>query len=136
MTDTYRIFCDYIREHGLLEADDHVIAGVSGGADSMCLLIMLEKLAKEMDLHLTAVHINHHLRGGEADQDEAFVKEFCSKRDIRCVAVQADVRGFAEKQGLSIEEAGRIARYKAFQQMAPRLAEERKMKKFQDDNHT
>ena len=74
----------------------------------MCLLILLEKLAQEMELGLTVVHVNHHLRGEEADQDEAFVKEFCKGRGISCVAVQADVRGYAEKQGFSLEEAGRI----------------------------
>ena len=76
------------------------------------------KLAKEIDLELTAVHVNHQLRGEEADSDEAFVKQFCAERGIRCVAVQADVSGYAKKQGLSLEEAGRIARYKTFQQLA------------------
>ncbi len=123
MADIYKVFCDFIKEQGLLEAGDHVIAGVSGGADSMCLLILLEKLSKEMELQLTAVHVNHHLRGEEADQDEAFVKEFCSGRGIRCVAVQADVKGFAEKRGLSLEEAGRIARYKTFQQLAAKISQ-------------
>lgn len=122
MADTYKVFCDYIREQGLLEAGDHVIAGVSGGADSMCLLILLKKLTEEMELGLTAVHMNHHLRGEEADQDEAFVKEFCHDHGIRCVAVQADVKSFAQKQGLSIEEAGRIARYKAFRQLADKIS--------------
>ena len=87
----------------------------------MCLLILLEKLAQEMELGLTVVHVNHHLRGEEADQDEAFVKEFCKGRGIPCVAVQADVRGYAEKQGISIEEAGRIARYKTFRQLADKI---------------
>ena len=123
MADTYKVFCDYIQEQDLLEAGDHVIAGVSGGADSMCLLILLEKLAKEMDLQLTAVHVNHHLRGDEAGEDEAFVKEFCSSRGIRCVAVQADVKSFAQKQGLSLEEAGRIARYKTFQQLSAKISD-------------
>lgn len=121
MTDTYRLFCDYIKEHELIEEKDHVIAGVSGGADSMCLLILLERLSEDMDISLTVVHVNHHLRGEDADRDEAFVKEFCSERGIRCVAVQADVRGYAKKQGISIEEAGRIARYKTFQQLAMKI---------------
>ena len=123
MTDIYRIFCDYVQEHGLIEEQSHIIAGVSGGADSMCLLVLLKRLSGDMGFELTAVHVNHHLRGKEADEDEAFVKEFCQERDIRCVAVQADVAGYAEKRGLSIEEAGRIARYQTFRQVAEKIRE-------------
>lgn len=122
MADAYRIFFQYVKEHTLFSENDHVIAGISGGADSMCLLVMLEKLSKEMNFSLTAVHVNHLLRGLEADRDEAFVKEFCKNRGITCVAVNAAVKSYAAEHDMSIEEAGRIARYQAFYQVAKKLA--------------
>ena len=69
----------YVREHGMLEEQDTVIAGISGGADSVCLLCVLLMLKREYDLRLFAVHVNHGLRGEEADADEAFVEELCRK---------------------------------------------------------
>ena len=122
MADAYRVFYNYVKEHALFCENDHVIAGVSGGADSMCLLVMLDKLSKEMDFSLTVVHVNHLLRGLEADRDESFVKEFCKNREITCVAVNAAVKSYAAEHDLSIEEAGRIARYQAFYQVARKIA--------------
>ena len=122
MSDIYRIFCDYIEQHNIFQERDHVIVGLSGGADSMCLLVLLKRLAGELSLRLTAVHVNHQLRGPEADADEQFVKEFCEKRKIPCVAVHAAVRSYAFSRNLSLEEAGRIARYQTFYQVARKIA--------------
>ena len=85
MADAYSVFREYVKENNLFQEEDHVIAGISGGADSMCLLVMLKKLAGEMNLKLTAVHVNHLIRGLEADRDEAFVKDFCKEQDIPCI---------------------------------------------------
>ncbi|MBQ9031079.1 MAG: tRNA lysidine(34) synthetase TilS [Parasporobacterium sp.] len=122
MADIYRTFCDYITENQMIQEEDHVIAGVSGGADSICLLLLLHQMSEELRFRLTAVHVNHRIRGGEADEDEAFVKDFCKERKIPCVAVKADVPGYAKEHGLSLEEAGRIARYQTFYQVARKLA--------------
>ena len=122
MADAYSVFCGYIRDNGFFAEEDHVIAGVSGGADSMCLLVMLHKYADEKNLKLTAVHVNHQLRGEEADRDEAFVKDFCREKKIPCVGVRADVGSYASSHGLSLEEAGRIARYQTFYQVARKIA--------------
>lgn len=65
---------EYMREQHMIEPGDRVIAGVSGGADSVCLLAALRLLQKELDFSLVCVHVNHGLRGAEAERDEAFVK--------------------------------------------------------------
>lgn len=122
MPDVYKSFCDFAGEHHIFAGGDHIIAGVSGGADSMCLLVLLHRLSQDMDFRLTAVHVNHQLRGSESDEDEAFVKEFCRKEQIPCVAVHAAVREYAQQHGFSLEEAGRIARYQTFYQVARKIS--------------
>ena len=64
----------YVKEWQMLEKDDIVIAGVSGGADSVCLLFMLSELKEEIGFSLRAVHVNHGIRGEAADADEKYVR--------------------------------------------------------------
>lgn len=109
---------EYIREKGLLEKRDVIIAGVSGGADSMCMLSILLELSDELELSITVVHVNHGIRGESAERDEGFVKEFCRKHDVDFVAFHADIPGMAEKERLTLEEAGRRFRYSAFEKTA------------------
>lgn len=88
-----------------------VLAAVSGGLDSMCLLHLLTTWGREQNLRVTAAHFNHRLRGEAADRDEAFVREFCARWEIPCVCGSGDTRALAEREGLSIEEAARQLRY-------------------------
>lgn len=88
-----------------------ILCAVSGGLDSMCLLHMLDAWRKERGGQMIAAHFNHQLRGGAADRDEAFVREICAKWDIPLTAGRGDVRDFARRKGLSIEEAARELRY-------------------------
>ena len=122
MSDIYKIFCGYIQENNIISENDHIIIGLSGGADSMCLTALLYAFSQDLKIDLTAVHVNHQLRGTEADEDEKFVKEFCRERKIRCVAVKAAVRDYAFEHGISLEEAGRIARYQTFYQVARKIS--------------
>ena len=78
----------YVKKYHMLQEKDHVIAGVSGGADSVCLLFMLVKLQKEMRFGLTVVHIHHGLRGESADADENYVRALCEKLDVELLAFQ------------------------------------------------
>lgn len=110
----------YVREHGMLEEQDTVIAGISGGADSVCLLCVLLMLKREYGLRLFAVHVNHGLRGEEADADEAFVEELCRRENVPLDVVRVDVARLAREEGLSGEEAGRLARRRAFEEAASR----------------
>ena len=110
----------FIKEKNLLKAGDVCIVGVSGGADSICLLTVLAGLREKMELKLYAVHVNHMIRGTEADADESYVAEYCKKLGIPCDCYHIDVPQLAKEQRLTEEEAGRNARYGAFSQTADR----------------
>ena len=107
----------FIREHGMIESDDVVIAGVSGGADSVCLLFVLWGLKEKLGFKLRVCHVNHGLRGAEADADEAYVKSLCEKLSVPCRFFHEDVESFAKKWKQSPEEAGRTVRRNAFEAM-------------------
>ena len=92
-----------------------VLCAVSGGLDSMCLL---DYMIRQPGFSVAAAHFNHRLRGAEADRDEAFVRDYCAKHGIPFVSGSGDVRSFAEKEGLSIEEAARQLRYACLQETA------------------
>lgn len=111
MYDKVRAF---VEEHAMLQQSDRVIAGISGGADSVCLLCVLEKLQEIYGLALVAVHINHGLRGEEAAADEAYVKALCERKGIPLEIYHMDVDQLAAEKKLSCEEAGREARRQAF----------------------
>ena len=100
-----------IRDHGLIRPGSHVVAGLSGGADSVCLLYVLWQLSREYALSITAVHVNHMLRGTESDADEAFAVDLCRRWDIPIRVFRADIAEISRTSGLSEEEAGREVRY-------------------------
>jgi len=106
-----------IQKHTMLHPQDGVIVGFSGGADSVALLHVLFRLRALYDLRLTAVHVHHGLRGISADEDLAFCRAFCERLGIplRAVFVQADE--FAQAQHITVEEAGRVLRYQAFERI-------------------
>ena len=106
-----------IMASGMICQGDSVVVGVSGGADSVCLLSVLKNLQMSMTLQLTAVHIHHGLRGEAADRDRDFVTALCEDMQIPCVCFQADIRAMARAQHLSEEEAGRKFRYDCFEEV-------------------
>lgn len=105
----------------MFSSGDKVIAAVSGGPDSICLLHILYKLQEEFNIKLYAAHINHCLRGEEADKDEEYVKDFCRKHDIPCFSRKIDINKLAKERGLSSESAGREARYEFFDELFKEL---------------
>ena len=107
---------DFIRKQELFGTGAQVLAAVSGGADSVCLLYLLAQMREEWELEVRAVHVNHGLRGGEADRDAAFTENFCRALSVPCRVRQVDVRGLAASQGLSEEEAARNLRYQALEE--------------------
>ncbi len=111
----------FIKEQEMLLPFDTVIAGVSGGADSVCLLTCLHRLREQYHLNLYAVHVNHMLRGTEADEDEAFVQTLCKNLSIPLHCVREDVKELAMLSGATIEEAGRNLRYRSFEQECERV---------------
>ncbi|MBQ7954746.1 MAG: tRNA lysidine(34) synthetase TilS [Lachnospiraceae bacterium] len=106
----------YVKKHHMLSAGDMVVAGVSGGADSVCLLFVLKELQKTIDFSLMVVHVNHGIRP-EAGADAAYVKDLCSKLQIPCFVAEEKVEILARQQGISTEEAGRKVRYEAFERV-------------------
>lgn len=71
---------NYIRQWKMLEKGDKVVVGLSGGADSVCLFLILEELRKKIGFEILAVHVNHGIRGEEAKADEEFVKTLCEEK--------------------------------------------------------
>lgn len=108
----------FCREQALFSPGEHVLAAVSGGADSMALLALLEALREPLAITLGAVHFHHGLRGDEADRDADFVRSWCEGRGIECIVGRGDVSARAAQTGESIETAARTLRYAFFERCA------------------
>lgn len=106
-----------IKNFPFKENEKHITVALSGGADSMALLTGLNMLKDELGIILSAVHLNHSLRGTESDRDEAFVKEQCSALGIPLICRKEDVKAYAAKENLSIELAARRIRYALFSEV-------------------
>ena len=111
LTEKVYGFC---REQGLLDRGTKVIAGVSGGADSVCLLRMLDEMKEALDLTITCVHIEHGIRGEESRADRDFVRDLCAGMGIELKIYEEDVPRIARERSMTLEEAGRYVRYEAF----------------------
>lgn len=103
---------------GFLEPQSHYLVALSGGADSLALAHSCMCLAKAGWGTFTYCHVNHGLRGAEAEADEAFVKSFCQDRGLQLVVEQVQVLDLAKREGLSLEEAARGLRYEALYKQA------------------
>ena len=117
---------EYMKAHRMAEEGEGVLAAVSGGADSVCLLWVLKELSEELGLHVAAFHLNHGLRGEEADRDEAYVRTLCRELSIPLSVVRENVTEYAADKGISEEEAGRNLRYFHMEQAAGRFSCEKK----------
>ena len=104
----------FIQKYHMLTCGDRVIAGVSGGADSVCLFLMLLELRKKIGFDLIAVHVHHGLRGEAADQDQQFVEALCEQHRIPLEIFRVNLESIAKKRKQSLEEAGRMVRREAF----------------------
>lgn len=100
-----------ILKYSLLENGDSVTVALSGGADSVALLLALLELKDEFALKISAAHLNHGLRGDEADRDEQFVRQLCEKLNVPLFCEKADVKSVAQNEKQSIELAAREVRY-------------------------
>lgn len=108
---------DYIEKYHLLEDTKKVIVGVSGGPDSMCLLHLLMTLRHEYGYDITVVHINHGIRGKEAQDDMEYVEIFCKEHGIAYEGFFCEVPKLAKNKHISTEEAGREVRYQKFEEV-------------------
>lgn len=103
----------FIDRHELLSRSDRHLVGLSGGADSVALLLILRKLGYQIE----AVHCNFRLRGDESDRDEQFVRELCNRLNIPLHLIHFDTKEYASLHQVSIEMAARDLRYGYFRQM-------------------
>lgn len=106
-----------IKSNNMFKLGDKVVVAVSGGPDSICLLHILYKLKEELGISLVVSHINHCLRGKEADKDEEYVRNFCENFGIECFVKREDVHKISKEKGISCEMAGREVRYDFFNEV-------------------
>ena len=101
-----------IAEYNLLEKSDRVLVALSGGCDSVCLCLVL----KELGYSVSVAHLNHNIRQ-EAQRDEDFVKAFAERHNFKCYIKSVKVAEIAEREKISLESAGRNARYSFFEEL-------------------
>ncbi len=105
-----------IEHYGMILPGMRILAGVSGGADSVCLLYALKEYRRRVPFSLKAVHVEHGIRGEESLEDARWVEALCREWEIPCRVVRRSVEQLAKEEKLSLEEAGRKARYDAFEE--------------------
>ena len=110
--------------HGLADKKQHIVMGLSGGPDSVCLFHILMKLRETLGITVHPVHVNHKFRPGAAERDQKYVETLCMENGLKCRTFVVDCNKLAEDLRMTGEEAGRKARYDAFYEIAEELAEQ------------
>lgn len=106
-----------IKKYNLINSKDKIVLGVSGGPDSIAMIDILRQIKDEMNFEMYVAHINHNIRGKEADADEEYVKKYCEKYNIKCFSKKIDVPTIAQDKKIGTEEAGREVRYNYFEEV-------------------
>jgi len=104
------------RNFSLFDGCKKVLAALSGGADSCCLLLALSKLGEKYGFSLCALHVNHMIRGDEADRDESFARELCETAGCEFFCEKVDIPSLAKERGVSLELCARDVRYSLFEE--------------------
>src|SRR5438132_2000156 len=104
----------YIQRHRLLQPGDRIGVAVSGGADSVALLLALRELQSELGIVLSVVHFNHKIRGTDADADQRFVAELAREHKLEFFSGSGDAPARARQSKESLETAARELRYEFF----------------------
>ena len=107
-----------IEKYNMITKQDHVLIGLSGGPDSVFLLQILSMLKPEYRLNISAAYIDHGLRPGDVPGEIEFCKNLCNSFDINFYTQSIDVKSYAQKQRMNIQEAARILRYGALDQIS------------------
>ena len=108
----------FTEQQNLITPGDRILIGLSGGADSVCLLAVLKEMAPELSVTLGAFHVHHGIRGEEADRDEEFSEALCSRFGVPFFSVKENVPERAKEWQTGLEEAGRRVRYEAAERIA------------------
>ena len=117
----YNKVLETIEKYNMLSKGDNVVAGLSGGADSSAMVHILAALRDKFDIKITAVHINHGIRGDEAYRDEEISRKLCERLGIDFLVYHCDIPAEAKKRGMGEEETGRLVRYEKFRETAEKL---------------
>jgi len=107
-----------IRDRNMLSSGDKVVVAFSGGIDSTALIYILNLLSRKLKIKLFAAHLDHQIRGKDADADASFVKKTSDKLGIPCFIEEFDVPGFARQEKLNLEDAARRIRYEFLERIA------------------
>ena len=105
-----------IKKYNLINANDKIVLGVSGGPDSLFMLNILNNLKEQLQIQIVVAHVNHKIRE-EADDDEQFVKELCKKINVEFYSKRIEVETYANNNKIGLEEAGRKVRYEFFEEV-------------------
>ncbi len=103
-----------IEEGKVIQAGDLVLVGVSGGADSVCLLLVLLEYREKLAFSVQVVHVEHGIRGEESIADARFVEALCQRLEVPCLVYMVDVPAYAKEHHMGLEEAARELRYACF----------------------
>ena len=112
-------------KHRLFDRGDGIVLGVSGGADSLCLMQLFSAIRERYGLSLYVIHVHHGIRGEEAERDARFVEKMADQRGLPFCLVRVDAGAEAEKRGMTLEEAGRALRYEAFERYRKQVGADR-----------
>lgn len=107
----------FIDANKLIEKGDKILVALSGGADSVFLVHILSKYKRRLEIELSAFHLNHRLRGKDAANDQKYCEKFCKSNKLELFSAAKNVKSFASKNKISVEEAGRITRYSELQKV-------------------
>lgn len=118
-----------VENSGLIEDGQHIVLGLSGGSDSVCLFNVLKEMTEEKEIRIYPVHVNHMIRGEAADKDQTYVENLCRQNKMECEVVKFDCEKMAKELGITTEEAGRRKRYKTFSEFAERIAKDKSIDK-------
>lgn len=111
---------DTITKYNMIQDNDKVVIGVSGGPDSIALLTILNKLKEKWNIKLYVAHINHRIRK-EADEETEYVKDFCAKIGVEIYIKEINVEEEAKRLKIGTEEAGRNIRYAFFEEVLEKV---------------
>ncbi|OJT82191.1 tRNA lysidine(34) synthetase TilS, partial [Clostridioides difficile] len=110
-----------INKHNLIQKGDKIVLGLSGGPDSVCLLHVLNRLKKDFNIEIYAAHLNHQIRGIEAQKDALYVSKLCEDMGIIFFVKSINVPKYCENEGLSLEEGARKLRYEMFYEIKDKI---------------
>lgn len=105
-----------INKYDLIESGDKLVLGVSGGPDSISMLVILNNLKEKLGFKIVVAHVNHGIREN-AKNDEEYVKNFCEKLGVKFYVLHAKIKEYAKENKLGLEEAGRKVRYDFFNEV-------------------